>query len=310
VTFWCGGVQKWIGGAPSQHVTAVPERRAGAVTSFTELVGCPYPLQLAAMGGGVGGPELAAAVRDAGGLGMVTAGEAVPSGCGVGFLAPFIDSLNEVAEATRQSHIIEFFYGAPNPALVACAHDGGALVGWQVGSASEAAAAQAAGCDYVIAQGFEAGGHVRGDQPLDVVLAEVRVRVAVPVVAAGGISSPDRVAELIAAGADAVRVGTAFLACPEARTHPDYVASILNAAGDATVLTEWFNEGWPGAPHRVLRAALEAAKRSGWRAVKPPTRDDTRSVSDMAQYAGTGVGGITISQSAHRVLRHLVSRVV
>jgi len=80
------------------------------------------------------------------------------------------------------------------------------------------------------------------------------------------------VAELIAAGADAVRVGTSFLACPEARTHPDYLASLLTATGDDTVLTGWFNEGWPSAPHRVLRAALDAAQRSGWRALKPYLR--------------------------------------
>jgi len=115
------------------------------------------------------------------------------------------------------------------------------------------------------------------------------------------------VAELIAAGADAVRVGTSFLACPEARTHPDYLASLLTATGDDTVLTGWFNEGWPSAPHRVLRAALDAAQRSGWRALKPPTRDDARPAADMAQYAGTGVGAIRTSESAHDVLRHWVS---
>jgi NAD(P)H-dependent flavin oxidoreductase YrpB (nitropropane dioxygenase family) len=251
---------------------------------------------------------LAAAVRDAGGLGMVGAGEAVPSRCGVAFLAPFVGSLNEVAEATRQSRIIEFFYATPNAALVACAHDGRALVGWQVGSASEAVAAQGAGCDYVIAQGVEAGGHIRGNQPLDVVLAGVLARVTVPVIAAGGISNPDRVVELITAGADAVRVGTAFLACPEARTHPDYVANLLTATSEDTVLTEWFNAGWPSAPHRVLRAALEAAQRSGWRGVKPPARNDTRTATDMAQYAGTGVGDVTTTRSAHQVLRHLVSK--
>jgi nitronate monooxygenase len=276
------------------------------VTRFTGLAGCAYPVQLATLGGGVGGPDLAAAVRDAGGLGMVAAGEPVPRDCGVGFLAPFVDSPRDVAEAARHSRIVEFFYGPPDPALVGCAHDGGALVGWQVGSAGEAAAAQAAGCDYVIAQGIEAGGHVRGKQPLDLVLADVLARVSVPVVAAGGISTPGRVAGLIAAGADAVRIGTSFLTCPEARTHPDYLASLLSATGDDTVLTEWFSQGWPNAPHRVLRAALDAAQRSGWRATKPPARDDTRPAA-MAQYAGTGVGAIRTSESAHHVLRHLTS---
>ena len=278
------------------------------MTRFTDMVGCLYPVQLAGMGGGVGGPDLAAAVRDAGGLGMVAPGEAVPSGCGVSFLAPFVRSLHDVTAATRQGHIIEFFYGPPNPTLVACAHDGEALVGWQVGSAAEAAAAEAVGCDYVIAQGIEAGGHLRGDQPLDVVVAGVLARVTVPVVAAGGIGTPERVAELLAAGADAVRVGTAFLVCPEARTHPDYVANLLTASGDDTVVTGWFNKGWPNAPHRVLRVALDAAQGSGWRSEKPPARDDIRSAADMAQYAGTGVGGVTTSQSAHELLRRLASK--
>jgi hypothetical protein len=66
-------------------------------------------------------------------------------------------------------------------------------------------------------------------------------------------------------------------------------------------------EGWPDAPHRVLRVALDAAQTQ--RVVcadKPPTRDDTRPAADMAQYAGTGVGDITSSQSAHAVLHRPV----
>jgi NAD(P)H-dependent flavin oxidoreductase YrpB (nitropropane dioxygenase family) len=271
-------------------------------------VGCAHPLQLAALGGGVGGPDLAAAVRDAGGLGMVTRGETIPSGCGINFLVPFIESLATVAEASRKSRIVEFFYGWPDAVLVACAHDGGALAAWQVGSADEAGAAQLVGCDFVIAQGTEAGGHVRGHLPLDLVLAGVLATVSIPVVAAGGIAAPERVAHLLAQGADAVRVGTCFLACPESQAHPDYVANLLQAADDETVLTEWFDDdnGWSNAPHRVLRSALQAAQVTGWRSTKPPSRDETRSTSDMAQYAGTGVGSLTSVAPAEAVLRHLV----
>jgi NAD(P)H-dependent flavin oxidoreductase YrpB (nitropropane dioxygenase family) len=278
-------------------------------TRFTELVGCDHPVQLAAMAGGVGGPDLAAAVRDAGGLGMVTAGEAIPSRCGVNFLVPFLGSPTIIEGATHHSGIIEFFYGWPDVTLVACAHDGGAVVGWQVGSADEAAAAEKAGCDYVIAQGTEAGGHLRGHLPLVDVLAGVLACVSVPVVAAGGIGTPQRVRDLLARGADGVRIGTCFLACPEARAHPDYVANLLTAADHDTVLTEWFDDDdeWPNAPHRVLRAALQAAQRTGWRSSKPPSRDDTRPATDMAQYAGTGVGTLTIIEPAERVIRYLVS---
>jgi nitronate monooxygenase len=128
------------------------------------------------------------------------------------------------------------------------------------------------------------------------------------VVAAGGIATPQRLAELLAHGADAVRIGTCFLACPEAQAHPDYVANLIGAANDDTVLTEWFDDDgrWPNAPHRVLGNALRAARRSGWRSTKPPSRNDTRPTSDMAQYAGTGVGTLTSIQPVETVLRHLV----
>ncbi len=276
-------------------------------TRFTELVGCSQPVQLAAMGGGVGGPELAAAVRDAGGLGMVCLGEPVPAACGTNLVVPFVESTAVIADAASCSGIIEFFYGQPDATFVACAHESSAVVGWQVGSGAEAAAAAAAGCDYVVAQGSEAGGHVRGHDPLDVVLPDVLTRVDLPVVAAGGIATPQRVAALLASGADAVRVGTQFLACPESRAHPDYVASLLAATGEDTVLTGWFDLGWPNAPHRVLRSALDAARRSGWRATHPPSRSVARPAADMAQYAGTGVGYVTRIEPAADVLRHLVS---
>jgi NAD(P)H-dependent flavin oxidoreductase YrpB (nitropropane dioxygenase family) len=103
-----------------------------------------------------------------------------------------------------------------------------------------------------------------------------------------------------------VRVGTRFLTCPEARTHDAYVAALLAASGDDTELTDWFDDGWADAPHRVLRAALDAARASGWRSPLPPSRDVDRPVHDMAQYAGTGVGAVTSAQPAADVLADLV----
>jgi nitronate monooxygenase len=277
-------------------------------TCFTELVGCREPVQLAAMGGAVGGPALASAVRDAGGLGMVSHGESAPEGCGVNLLMPFVASAAMVAEAATGVRVLELFYAQPDGALVNAAHEVGAVVGWQVGSGEEAAAAEGVGCDYVVAQGTEAGGHVRGQDPLEVVLAAVRDRVGVPVVAAGGISTPERVRDLMTnGGADAVRVGTAFLVCTESRAHEDYVAALLAATGDDTVITEWFDEAWPNAPHRVLRAALDAAGRSGWRSPMPPVLGESRPAADMALYAGMGVGDVTRRAPAAAVLRHLVS---
>src|SRR5207237_1008714 len=130
-----------------------------ASTRFTDLIGCVLPLQLAPMGG-IGTTELAAAVAVAGGLGMVPASEAAATGaCGRNFLMPFVPPLEVIGEVARTARVIEFFYGDPDRQLVKAAHRGGALVGWQVGSAEEASAAEECGCDYVAAQGIEAGGH-------------------------------------------------------------------------------------------------------------------------------------------------------
>jgi nitronate monooxygenase len=276
-------------------------------TRFTDLVGCALPVQLAAMGG-VGTTELAAAVMAAGGLGMVPRSAApVPGACGVNFIVPFDPSPEAIAEAAARSRVVEFFYGDPRADLVDMVHAGGALAGWQVGSADEAEAAERCGCDYVVVQGIEAGGHVRGTQPVDEVLISARAVVAVPLVAAGGIATARRVAALMRLGADGVRVGTRFVTCPESGAHPEYVRCLLAATGADTVVTEWFNVGWVGAPHRVLRSALAAAQRSGWRATTPPHRDIDRDADDMAMYAGTGVGDVIMADPAATVVEDLVS---
>jgi NAD(P)H-dependent flavin oxidoreductase YrpB (nitropropane dioxygenase family) len=279
---------------------------AGRRTRFTELVGCRWPVQLAGMGAGVGGPDLAAAVQSAGGLGMVSWGDDVPNGCGVNFLVPFIRSAADVTRSARTARVIEFFYGQPDPDLVATGHTVTTIVGWQVGSVGEAHHAVDAGCDYIVVQGIEAGGHVRGRSTLDELLSVTLDECHLPIVAAGGIATAERVAELIDRGADAVRVGTRFLTCTESCAHDDYVANLLAASADDTVLTTWFDGEWPDAAHRVLRASVDAAERSGWRSVVPPTRDAGRIITDMAQYAGMGVGAVVTRQPASAVVADLV----
>lgn len=307
-------------------------------TRFTELVGCELPLQSAGMGL-VAGVELAAAVSAAGGLGMLgpqplppdafaatvdaLAGQAAGRPFGVNFLVPFLDP-RQVEAAARHARVVEFFYGDPDADLVRAAGAGGALVSWQVGSAAEARAAVLAGCDLLIAQGIEAGGHVRATEPRDTVLAEVRAAVDVPVLAAGGISTAGTVAEVLAAGADGVRVGTAFLAAAEADVHPDYLAAVLSAERADTLLTGVFSNGWPDAPHRVLRSAVEQARlatadvvgeltaagatvpipRFG---VLPPNRAVRGKVAAMALYAGEGVGAVTAVRPAAEIVRALTA---
>jgi nitronate monooxygenase len=202
--------------------------------------------------------------------------------------------------------VIEFSFGDPVPNRVSAAHRGGALAGWQVGSVEEALAAEECGCDYIVAQGVEAGGHLCGLVPLSELLPAVLAAVRIPVVAAGGVATPERFAQIMATGAAGVRVGTRFVTSPESGAHPDYVAALLSATGDDTVVTDWYSEGWPNAPHRVLRSAFQRATLTGWKETVPPYKGVERSPGDMAMYAGTGVGQVTSSLPAREVVAELV----
>jgi nitronate monooxygenase len=280
-------------------------------TRFTHLVGCRLPFQLAVLGS-VGTTELARAVSAEGGLGMVPFGVEPPptelGPSGIGFLIPYLPPVEFVAEAAGRVRVLEFFEGDPDESLVGAGHGEGALVSWQVGSVDEGRAAEAAGCDLVVAQGLEAGGHVRGKVPLDELLPAMLGALGVPVVAAGGIGTKNRVDALIAAGADAVRVGTRFLACPECNTHPAYVEALLAAGAADTVLTGEFDDDghWP-ATVRVLGESRTQARRAKNRSTMPPTREAGDPLS-MACYAGTSVADLTRIQPATEVIRDLAAQ--
>jgi NAD(P)H-dependent flavin oxidoreductase YrpB (nitropropane dioxygenase family) len=238
---------------------------------------------------------------------------------GIGFLVPFV-ATDAVDRAAALAQVVEFFFGDPDPELLRIAHAQGAITGWQVGSAAEAQAAVQAGCDYVVAQGIEGGGHVRGTQHLRDVLAETLASVDVPVLAAGGVGTAAQFDALLAAGAAAVRVGTRFVAAEEADAHPEYVSLLIAATSRDTVLTDAFATGWPDAPHRVLRSAVDAADRFEGAAVGvlgdreipvhaalPPTRQVEGTVSAMALYAGESVDAVTRVQRAAEIVAELTA---
>ena len=288
-------------------------------TAFTQMFSCSVPIQQAGMGG-FSTPDLAIAVAQAGGLGMLTGTighdalssqlDVVPAGIpvGVNFLLPFLDPA-ALEDASHRSRLVEFFWGWPETSLVEVAHAGGALVGWQVGSADEARAARDAGCDVVIAQGIEAGGHVRGTLGLLPLLDEVRDVIELPLVAAGGIGTGRAMAAALTAGADAVRLGTRFLASTESVAHPRYVEALIEASADDTFITTAFGDGWPDAPHRVLRTAVAAGEALGrtqswgpdW-----PTASFTGAVESRALYAGQSVAAVRSRQPAAEIIAELV----
>ena len=295
-------------------------------TAFTALVGCRLPIQQAGMGG-VTTPALAGAVAQEGALGMIAAAglsadlvvaqvraalDIAGDGArvGVNFLMPFLE-LYVVDAAAEVAAVVECFYGNPDRVVVERIHDGGAIAAWQVGSVDEARDAVDAGCDLIVVQGREAGGHVRGTRRLLPLLQEVRHLVDLPLVAAGGMSSGAAIAAALTAGADAVRIGTRLVATAEADVHPDYAAALIAAGTDETVLTEAFSLGWPNAPHRVLRQCVDGSDlEPTQRSPLPPTGGFDGDVATAALYAGESVGAVTAVVSAASVVKELMAELV
>jgi nitronate monooxygenase len=219
-----------------------------------ERIGIGLPIVQAGMGGGLAGAELAAAVSEAGGLGTIgilgprpladefaAARRLTGRPVAVNLLLPFARPADW--EAAEAADVVVTFWGAPRRRT-------SGLWIHQCGSVDEARAARAAGADAVIAQGVEAGGHVRGRSGALDLLEALRAALGdFPVLSAGGIATADDVRARLGAGADAVVCGTRFLMSEESGAHPDYKRRLLDAHD--TVLTELFGTGWP-APHRVV----------------------------------------------------------
>ena len=239
--------------------------------------------------------ELVAAVCEAGGLGSLAASwtridvlrDQVRALRGRRFCVNLVLAFPQAQRlevlCDERVPVISFSWGI-RPDLVARAHEAGAEVLIQVGSADAARRAVAAGADMVMAQGIEAGGHVEGELPLHELLAQVE-GLGVPVVAAGGIAEAVGARAAREAGANAVAAGTAFLVAEEADGHPGYVERLL--AAEEAVLTDVFSIGWPDAKHRVLANA--ALVDGAPVADAMPTGSRGGDPDRMALYAGMGV---------------------
>jgi len=234
-------------------------------TRLTEMLGIEHPVMLAGMGGVAYAP-LVAAVSEAGGFGCLGASTMGPD--------RMVAEMKEVREATNkpfgvdlltampggmeaQVHqIIEggatvFVAGLGVPAdVVELCHRNGLLVVNMCGKVDHARRAADAGCDIVVAQGTEAGGHTGTVATFPLVPQVVdAVGDQVPVVAAGGIFDGRGLAAALALGADGVWIGTRFIATPEAHGVTGYKDALINTAEDGTVVSRAYS----GKTMRVIR---------------------------------------------------------
>jgi nitronate monooxygenase len=248
-------------------------------TALCDRLGIDVPILSAGMGS-VAGPELVAAVSNAGGFGVLGVSGASPDGVrqaiantraltdrpfGVNVIIDeegwatteedkaLVRAEVEAAAAEGVGAVV-VFWGDPAP-YVALAHAKNVALIAQVGSFGEARMAADAGADAIIVQGVEAGGHVRGTASVWELLPAVVEAVApTPVLASGGIGDGAGIARALRLGAHGVSIGTRFVASDESRAHPEYKRRIVESEAEDTVYTEdLYDIHWPRAPHRTLR---------------------------------------------------------
>jgi enoyl-[acyl-carrier protein] reductase II len=225
-------------------------------TRLTDILGIEHPVMLAGMGG-VSYHRLVAAVSEAGGFGCFGAStmtsdqlrdeiRAARALTGKPFGVDLLTAMGERLIADTELAIDEgasLFaagLGVPRDVIELC-HERGVLVLSMCGKVRHAVAAVEAGCDIVVAQGTEAGGHTGQVATMALVPQVVdAVGDRVPVVAAGAIFDGRGLAAALALGADGVWIGTRFIATPEARTAPGYKEALLRTAEDGTVISRAF----------------------------------------------------------------------
>lgn len=219
---------------------------------ITDLFGIEIPIIQAGMIW-ASGWKLASAVSNAGGLGMIGSGSMYPEvlkehiqKCKTATSKPFAvnlpllyPSIDQHIETIISEKVPIVFSSAGSPKkYTGLLKDNGIKVVHVVSSSVFAQKAEVAGCDAVVAEGFEAGGHNGREETTSFVLIPaVKQAVKIPVIAAGGIASGKQMLAALVLGADAVQVGSRFVASTEASVHPDFKKMVIDAKEGDTMLT-------------------------------------------------------------------------
>jgi enoyl-[acyl-carrier protein] reductase II len=269
-------------------------------TKLTEMLGIEHPVMLAGMGG-VSYAPLVAAVSEAGGFGCLGASTMTPQQMveeirdvrrrtsrpfGVDLLTAMPGGIEDQVRQLIEEGASVFVAGLGVPSeVVDLCHDANVLVVNMCGKVEHARRAVAAGCDLVVAQGTEAGGHTGQVATMPLVPQIVdAVGDEVPVVAAGGIFDGRGLAAALALGAAGVWVGTRFIATPEARAVPGYKERLIEAREDSTVISRAYS----GKTMRVLRNGYTSYFEQHPEELQPFPAQLSRSVGDNAWHLGGG----------------------
>lgn len=267
-------------------------------TRLTEILGIEHPIMLAGMGG-VSYSKLVAAVSEAGGFGcmgastmpldeMVQEMKAVQAATskpyGVDLLTAMPGSMIAQVEQiiAHGAKVFAAGLGVPREVVELC-HEHDLVVVNICGKVQHAIKAVEAGCDVVVAQGTEAGGHtgtVAGMALIPQVVDAVGDKV--PVVAAGSVFDGRGLAAALAFGADGVWVGTRFIATPEARAVPGYKEALINTGEDGTVITK----AYTGKTLRAVRNEYNAWWESHADELQAFPMQVMRSMQDGAMHLG------------------------
>ncbi len=234
-------------------------------TPICDYFGIEYPILLAGMGG-VAMHRLVAAVSNTGGLGVIGAAgcsaeqlreeirrtrELTDKPFAVDLLAPIPDMMRPHMPVLIEERIKVFVAGLAVPAeFIRTMHEHGMKVIVMCGKVHHGEKAEQAGADVVVAQGTEAGGHT-GEIGMMSLVPQMLRAVRLPVLAAGGIAHGSQIAAALTLGAQAVVIGTRFIATPEAQAAAVYREAIVKARDDSTLRTR----SYTGKPCRVVRTS-------------------------------------------------------
>lgn len=308
---------------------SLENRRIRFPEEIAKLFQIKYPIVQGGMVW-VSGWKLAAAVSNAGGLGLIGAGSMKPDllrehiqKCRIATDKPFGVNIpllrkdsDELVKATIEEGVKIVFSSAGNPAkYFNVLRENGIIVVHVISNLKQSLKAESVGCDAIVAEGVEAGGHNGVDEiPTEKLITEIVKKIKIPVIAAGGIVDKIGIQKLLSIGAKGVQIGTLFAASKESSANIKYKEAIINAGDNDTVLIFKKIGLTRGIKNPFTQKAINLENRNASREELLELLGSKREqigifdgdLDEGILEAGTGVGNITKIKSVKEIFEELV----